>query len=40
MTLSLRGEQLTYSVRGRPLPILDGIDFTAAPGQVTGLLGV
>lgn len=39
MTLSLRGEQLTYSVRGRPLPILDGIDFTAAPGQVTGLLG-
>lgn len=39
MTLSLHGEQLTYSVRGRPLPILDGIDFTATPGKVTGLLG-
>jgi len=39
MTLSLRGEHLMYSVRGRPLPILDDIDFTAVPGQVTALLG-
>ena len=39
MTLSLHGEQLTYSVRACLLPILDGIDFTATQGKVTGLLG-